>query len=72
MRRLVAWSRASVNDVPIFSFGVEEVGGEAGGFVLEDEMALFVGRGCGDVGCYWKSDEVWDLEVDVKELGRWV
>lgn len=72
MRRLVARSRASVNDVSIFSFGVEEVGREAGGFVLEDEMALFVGRGCGEVGCCWKGDEVGDVEVDVEELGRWV
>lgn len=70
MRGLIAWSCAGVNDVPIFWLGVEKVGGEAGCFVLEYEMAFLVGWESGEVGCCWEGDEVWYMDVNVDDLRR--
>jgi hypothetical protein len=64
----VAWRSAGVEDVAVGTTGIEEVGGEAGGFVLEDDVAVQVGWGFGDVGAGGKGDEIGDVGVEGEDF----
>ena len=52
MGGFVSWCSTCINDGPN-GLGIEEVGWEAGGFVLEDEKALLV-FGEGGYVCEWR------------------
>lgn len=65
MRRLVAGRGAAVDDAAVRWGGGEEIGREAGGFVLQDEGAGEVGGGFGDVVGGVDGEEVGDVGVGV-------
>jgi hypothetical protein len=62
---LVARGAVPVDDVAVFWARVEEVGREAGGFVLEDQGAGLVGVRLGEVDARGYGDQVGDVLVEV-------
>ena len=69
MGGFITWSGAGIDNISVFWCGVEEVGWEAGGFILEDESAACVCLILDEIGVWWDGDKVWNVFVDEEFLG---
>lgn len=68
MRRLIARRRAAVDYIAVSLLQVEQVGGETGCFVLEDDFAFGVCGGFAEVDARREREEVRNIGVEEVDL----